>query len=85
MPFLAEVTLHTKTVGRWGLWGRRKPSKTHQDLRKLPDLHNLFFFFCLGNSRLLIALLQGPGSDCHVRRVLRDVCVVLERRGTARG
>lgn len=39
-------------------------------------------FFCLGNSRLLIALLQDAGSTCHIRLVLGDVCLVPEFRGT---
>lgn len=43
------------------------------------------WFFCLGNSRLLIALLQGAGSTCHIRLVLRDVCLVPESGGTAWG
>lgn len=34
MPFLPEVTLHTKTVQRRGAWGRSRHSKMHQDLRK---------------------------------------------------
>lgn len=40
-------------------------------------------FFCLGNSRRLTALLQGTGSNRHVRPVLRDDCLVPDSGGTA--